>query len=396
MTISLEDAVALGKKWANPLDTEYVNINEVVQRVSAQDFYAPISVPGFDRSAVDGFAVGQEDLLTMSEYSSLQCITQALAGTSIVPDICSGETVRVMTGAMLPRGTAAVYKQEEVIEKDGQIYPGRRLKPGANIQGPGSDIPMGIKLLQKGEMLDAERIERMACCGVEKVLVYRRPRVYIINTGNELVLPGKTLQPGQIYHSNRSLLAAKVALTGAIPVLAEVGAADDAQIIAEEIQKGSCISDMVIISGGNGKGLADLVQDSLDALNAGPLFKGIDIIPGRSSAARVYKGNLVYNLAGRPQAVSLLFEVLIKPVLLSLQGAVDKKQNWFEIILESPVSKIFSGRYLKRGEMIFIGSGESRARPLNDRNTFPQGLPLVLDLNPGQGKAGELVRALLI
>ncbi|NLO22300.1 MAG: molybdopterin molybdotransferase MoeA [Syntrophomonadaceae bacterium] len=396
MAISLEDAVTLGKKWANPLDPEYIDLNEAVQRISAQDFIAPISVPGFDRSAVDGLAVCQEDLLTMDENSSLQCIAQAMAGTSLVPDICRGETVRVMTGAMLPRGTAAVYKQEEVIEKDGLIYPGRKLKPGANIQVQGSDIPIGIKLLAKGVVLDAERIERMACCGVEKVLVYRRPRVYIINTGNELVLPGKLLQPGQIYHSNRSLLAAKVALAGATPVLAEVGATDEEQLITEEIQKGINTADMVIISGGTGSGLADLVQESLGKLNASSLFKGIDIIPGRSSAAAVYKSNLIYNLAGRPGAVSLLFEVLIKPVLFSLQGALHKEQNWFEIILEAPVKKISAGRCLRRAEMIFVGPSQSRARPLNDWNIFPQELPLVLDLKPGQGKAGEVVSAMMI
>jgi molybdopterin molybdotransferase len=379
MAISLEDAVALGKKSVYQLDSEYVSINEVVQRVSAQDFYAPINVPDFERSMVDGFAVCREDLLDMDEGSSLRLVAQVMAGTSVLTSIGRGETVRVMTGALLPQGTAAVYKQEEVIEKDGLIYPGRKLKPGSNIEGQGSDIPLGFKLLQKGESLDADRIERLACCGVEKVLVYRRPRVYIINTGSELVLPGQPLQPGQIYHSNRSLLAAKVARSGATPVLAELGTAD-----------------MGLISGGTGSGLADLVQESWRVLNASLLFKGIDIIPGRSSAAAVYQGKLLYNLAGRPGAVSLLFEVLIKPVLLNMQGAINQEPSWFEITLESSLDKISNRRSLKRAEMVLLGPGKNQARPLQDWNTFAQKLPLILDLKAGQGKKGEVVRALLI
>ncbi len=387
--------MALGKKWVCPLDSEYVSINEAVQRVSAQDYYAPISVPGFDRSGVDGFAVSQEDLLTIDERSSLELIAQVMAGTSIINDIGKGQTARIMTGALLPKGTAAIYKQEDVIEKDGMIYPRCQLKPGANIQRQGSDIPLGLKLLQTGEVLDAERIERMASCGVEKVLVYRRPRVYIINTGDELVLPGKPLQPGQIYHSNRSLLAAKLALAGAIPVLAEGGVLDEKQMIIREIGRGAKIADMIVISGGTGSGLADLVQESWRELNLSTLFKGIDIIPGRSSAAAVYQDKLLYNLAGHPGAVSLLFEVLIKPVLLILQGAVQQEQKWLDILLASPVKKISDRRCLRRAEMIFIGPGEGRARVLNDWNAFPQDLPLILDLKPGQGKKGELVRALL-
>jgi molybdopterin molybdotransferase len=396
MAISLEDAVALGKKSVYQLDSEYVSINEVVQRVSAQDFYAPINVPDFERSMVDGFAVCREDLLDMDEGSSLRLVAQVMAGTSVLTSIGRGETVRVMTGALLPQGTAAVYKQEEVIEKDGLIYPGRKLKPGSNIEGQGSDIPLGFKLLQKGESLDADRIERLACCGVEKVLVYRRPRVYIINTGSELVLPGQPLQPGQIYHSNRSLLAAKVARSGATPVLAELGTADEERLITDEIRKGISLADMVLISGGTGSGLADLVQESWRVLNASLLFKGIDIIPGRSSAAAVYQGKLLYNLAGRPGAVNLLFEVLIKPVLLNMQGAINQEPSWFEITLESSLDKISNRRSLKRAEMVLLGPGKNQARPLQDWNTFAQKLPLILDLKAGQGKKGEVVRALLI
>ena len=153
---------------------------------------------------------------------------------------------------------------------------------------------------------------------------------------------------------------------------------------------------MVLISGGTGSGLADLVQESWRVLNASLLFKGIDIIPGRSSAAAVYQGKLLYNLAGRPGAVSLLFEVLIKPVLLNMQGAINQEPSWFESTLESSLDTIPNRRSLKRAEMVLLGPGKNQARPLQDWNTFAQKLPLILDLKAGQGKKGEVVRALLI
>ncbi len=393
-SIGLEDAIALCSHWACPAGQEEVNLNAAFRRVSAQDLCAQLSVPDFDRSAVDGYAICQDDLAYTDEPRAFKVIGERSAGHCHPISISRGETLRVMTGALLPAGTAAVIKQEEVRPSGSLIYPVIQPRPGENIQQRGSDIPLGMNLLKAGEILEAEGIERIACCGVERLRVYRHPRIYIINTGNELVLPGMPLQPGQIYHSNRSLLAAKVASAGGTPVLAETGVRDEIAVIASAIEKGVSSADMVIISGGTGSGTGDLVQDSWRELGADILFKGIDIVPGKGSAAAAYRQKLICNLAGHPGAVSLLFEVLINPIFALLRGESHSRE-WFEIILDSTVHKISDRRSLRRAEMIFAGPGESRARPLSAFSNFCHHR-LILDLKPGQGKAGEIVKALMI
>ncbi len=397
-SISLEDAVALCRNHVWPVENEAISLENACQRVSARKIAAEFQVPGFDRSAVDGFAICRADLykINSDQIAALQVIAELTAGSSECITIEPGETVKIMTGAMLPEGTAAVYKQEHVEPCGSVIYPGRKIRQGENVQRAGSEIPAGKQLVKAGEILDSERIERIACCGVEKILVHRIPRIYIINTGNELVLPGIPLQRGQIYHSNRSLLSAKTARVGGVPLFTETGVKDDRDAIADEIARGSSCADMVIISGGTGRGTSDLVYESLQKLGAQPLFKGIDIVPGKGAAAAVHNDKLVYNLAGHPRAVSLLFEVLIKPAILSLKGVINVSDSWFDIKLHRPVKKISDRRSLRRAEMIFTGPGYVFARPMNEANEFSTETPLILDLKPGQGKQGDVVRAMMI
>ncbi|KUG03537.1 molybdopterin biosynthesis protein moea [hydrocarbon metagenome] len=397
-SIRLEDAVASCRKHVHPVENEHISLETASQRISARDIAAEFHVPGFDRSAVDGFAVCRIDLFKINsdQIGPLQVISELPAGSSDDIAIDPGETVKIMTGAILPAGTAAVFKQEHVEQCGNIIYPGRKIRQGENIQKAGSEIPAGKQLVKRGEVLDSERIERIACCGAEKVSVHRIPRIYIINTGNELVLPGIPLQRGQIYHSNRSLLSAKIVKAGGAPLFTENGVKDDRDAIADEIIRGTSCSDMVIISGGTGHGTSDLVYDSLQKLGAELLFKGIDIIPGKGAAAAVHNGRLIYNLAGNPGAVSLLFEVLIKPAVLTLKGASDGLENWFDIKLHRPIKKISDRRSLRRAEMIFMGQGYVVARPLDEANSFCSEIPLILDLKPGQGKQGDVVRAMMI
>ncbi len=397
-SISLEEALALCSQYLSPVEDEYISLGTACQRVAAQDIAAELDVPGFDRSGVDGYAICRADLyeINSNNIPPLKVIAEWTAGSGGDITIEPGETLKIMTGAVLPAGSAAVIKQEQVEQCGKIIYPAKKITVGENIQRAGSEIPYGQQLVKKGEVLDPERIERIACCGAEEVLVHRFPRIYIINTGNELVLPGTPLQRGQIYHSNRSLLAAKIFSAGGEPVLGVTGVKDDQDAIADEIKRSIGVSDMVIISGGTGRGSSDLVYDALNQIGSEILFKGMDIRPGKGSTAAVHNRRLVYNLAGHPGAVSLLFEVLIKPAIRCLQGVNNSSANWFEIKLHHSVKKISEWRSLRRAELIFAGPGYVFARPLNGANTFSSHPPLILDLKPGQGKQGDVVRAMMI
>jgi molybdenum cofactor synthesis domain-containing protein len=266
---------------------------------------------------------------------------------------------------------------------------------GENIQRAGHELTAGERVAPKGLVLNAEILERIAACGIENILVHQIPRIYVINTGSELLLPGSPIKTGQIYNSNRSLLSAKVAGSGAIPVLADSIIKDDLQQIVNEIEKATPVSDMIIISGGTGNGVYDLVYNAFEYLNASPLFKGIDITPGKGTSAALFNGKLLYNLSGNPHAAGILFEVLIKPALLKLKGDLFSAREWFDIQLDSPIKKIKPYRRLCQGEML-IEQGSVYAQPVSGNNNPIKNISLILDIRAGQGAKGDMVRAIIL
>jgi molybdopterin molybdotransferase len=300
-----------------------------------------------------------------------------------------------MTGALLPEGCAAVIKQEDVRISGNLIVACGSLKQGENIQRAGHELTAGERVAPKGLVLNAEILERIAACGIENILVHQIPRIYVINTGSELLLPGSPIKTGQIYNSNRSLLSAKVAGSGAIPVLADSIIKDDLQQIVNEIEKATPVSDMIIISGGTGNGVYDLVYNAFEYLNASPLFKGIDITPGKGTSAALFNGKLLYNLSGNPHAAGILFEVLIKPALLKLKGDLFSAREWFDIQLDSPIKKIKPYRRLCQGEML-IEQGSVYAQPVSGNNNPIKNISLILDIRAGQGAKGDMVRAIIL
>lgn len=394
--MSLEEGISICCESIKALDSEYRHIDEAFMRVTAEDIVSPINVPGFDRSLMDGYAISRSDMERLKIDSSLKLpiIATIEAGSIESRKIRSGETYRIMTGALLPVGCAAVIKQEDVqIDGDFIIVRGA-WRADENIQRAGQEVSAGDKLVSKGRVLNAEILERIATCGIDKILVHKIPRIYIINTGSELLLPGSPLEAGQIYNSNRSLISGKIASTGCMPLLADSIIEDDLQAIMNEIEKATLVSDMVIISGGTGDGVRDLVYKAFEYLNAKILFRGINIIPGKKTAAALFNDKLLYNLSGNPCSAGLLFEVLIKPVVLKLKGDLFSLQEWFDVELCSPVKRIKRERCLYRGEMI-IKQGHVYAQPISRKNNNVRNFSLILDLQAGQGAKGDIVKAKL-
>ena len=206
-----------------------------------------------------------------------------------------------------------------------------------------------------------------------------------------MLLPGSPIKTGQIYNSNRSLISAKIAGSGAIPILADSIIEDELQEIVNEIEKAALVSDMIIISGGTGNGVYDLVFDAFEYINARPLFKGINITPGKGTSAALFNGKLLYNLSGNPYAAGILFEVLIKPALLKLKGDLFSARKWFDIQLGNPLKNIKPYRRLYQGEMI-IEQGHVYAQPIS-RNNSIRNISLIIDIQAGQGAKGDMVKA---
>ncbi len=393
---SLEDAISISCENIQALDSEYLHIDDAFMRVAADNITSCIDIPNFDHSSMDGYVIGQADLekLQTGSLMSLQVTATIKAGSMENIAIRNGETYRIMTGALLPEGSAAVLKQEDVQLNGNYIVARSFPKQGENIRKAGHKLRAGNKVAAKGQVLKAEVLERIASCGIEKILVHKIPRIYFIDTGSELLLPGYPIKTGQIYSSNRSLLPGKIAGNGAIPLLADTIAEDDLQTIANAIEKAAFVSDMVIISGGTGDGVCDLVYNAFKYLNARTLFRGINIIPGRGTSAAIFNDKLLYNLSGNPSAAGVLFEALIKPALLKLKGDLFSGREWFDIQLGSPIKNIKQCRSLCRGEMI-INQGCVYAQPISRKNFSIGNIPLILDLQAGQGVTGDTVRAIL-
>ena len=392
---SLEEAVSISCENIQALDSEYIHLNHAFMRVAASNMSSFIDVPNFDRSSMDGYAICQVDLEKLKNGSplSLKVTATIKAGSIESRQIKTGETYRIMTGALLPEGSAAVIKQEDVQIDGNIIIACGSWKQGENIQRAGYELRAGDKLAAKGQVLKAEVLERIAACGIEKILVHNIPRIYVIDTGNELLLPGFPVKTGQIYSSNRSLISGKIAGTGAIPLLAESITDDDLQAIVNRIEKAVLVSDMVIISGGTGKGVYDLVYKAFEHLGAELLFRTVNIIPGKGTSAALYNGKLLYNLSGNPSSAGILFEALIKPALLKLKGYLSSDREWFDIQLGSPI-KTKPYRSLYRGEMI-IKQSCVYAQPISRGNSDSGNIPLILDIQPGQGAIGNTVSAKL-
>jgi len=397
--ISLEEAVAISCANINVLGCEHIHINDAFMRVSADNIVSFIDIPSFDRSSMDGYAIGRADLeiLNTGNSLSLQVTDIIQAGSIESKQIRAGETFKIMTGALVPEGSAAVIKQEDV-----KFYINRNIitacgsqKQGENICQTGQELKAGDQVASKGQLLTGEVLERIAACGIDKINVYKKPRVSVIDTGSELLLPGSHIKKGQIYASSRSLLSGKIKGAGAIPLLSDCIVEDDLQVIANEIEKAAMVSDMVIITGGTGKGVYDLVYKTFEYLNAKPLFRGINIIPGKGASVVLFNGKILFNVSGNPCAAGLLFEVLIKPALQKLSGDLFSSQKWFDIKLGCPLKVVKPVRNLCQGEMIFE-QGSIYAQPINKNSNHIINNPLILDIQAGQGATGDMVKAKLI
>ncbi|MGS0764195.1 molybdopterin molybdotransferase MoeA [Syntrophomonas curvata] len=393
---SLEEAVSISCENIQPLGSEYVHIDDAFMRVTAENIVSFIDVPHFDRSLMDGYAIGEADMekLKTGRPLPLQVTGTIKAGSIESKQIRTGETYRIMTGALLPEGCAAVVKQEDVKTDGNFIVACGVWEQGENIQRTGHELRAGDKVAAQGQVLEAEIVERIATCGIEKILVHKIPRISVINTGSELLLPGAPIRTGQIYDSNRSLISGKIVRVGAMPLSADSIIEDDLQAIVNGIEKAALISDMVIISGGTGNGVCDLVYCAFEHLNARLLFRGINIIPGKRTCAALFNGKILYNLSGNTSSAGLLFEALIKPALLRLKGDLFSAREWFDIQLGSPIKNIKPDRSLYRGEMI-IEQGCVYARPVSRNNNNVRNNPLILDLQAGQGETGDIVKAKL-
>src|SRR5216117_2906630 len=261
---------------------EFLPLGKTLGRVVAEDVRAPFDVPPTDNSAVDGYAVGSADI-PAGATRDLRVVADLPAGSVFDGALAAGETVRIMTGAPMPRGADTVYPQEVVTKLDGGRVEIRPIAKGANVRMRGEDIHAGTIVIERGTVLRPQEVGLIASLGQVQVTAHRRPRVVLLSTGDEVVEPGQPRTPGQIYDANRFTLRGSIEQCG--------GEVVDLGIVPD-------------------------VRDALGAIE----FWQVAMQPGRPLAVGRIGSAHFFGLPGNPVASMLAFMLFVRPAIHKLAG----------------------------------------------------------------------------
>jgi len=315
----------IAERVASVEGVETVPLRAVAGRVLARDVVAPVALPPFDNSAVDGYAVRAADLERDGE-TRLAVVDRAAAGHAAGHVLNRGEAIRIFTGAPMPAGADTVFMQEDCKVEAGAVVVPPGLKRGANSRLAGEDVRAGAVALPAGRRLAAHHVALAAALGLTELEVRRRVRIALFSTGDEIVEPGTPLPRAALYDSNRYLLAAMAARLGA--EVTDLGILrDEPKTLARAIAAAALDHDLVLTSGGVSTGEADHVRGAIEAIGR-IVFWRLAIKPGRPVAMGVIRGGnagdgaAFVGVPGNPVAAFVTFARVVRPLLLRLAGAL--------------------------------------------------------------------------
>ncbi len=320
-----------------PVGTEPVPLDEALGRVLAADVVAVVDVPSFDRSNYDGFAVRAADTYGAREEDPrrLKLAGEVLA-TGVVPQgqVSAGAAMTIATGGMLPRGADAVMMVEHT-EADaeppspqpspsgsgrGSILVTKAVTPGFGVSFAGTDVTAGETVLRRGQLLSSRETGVLAAIGAAEVTVWRRPKVAILSTGDEIIEPGQPMRPGLVYDSNAQILADAVHELGAEPVRLGI-VHDDLEQLRARLNEALRSADVILLSGGTSKGEGDLSYRAVSELSEpGIVAHGVALKPGKPICLAGHRGKPVVILPGFPTSAIFTFHEFVAPVIRTLGG----------------------------------------------------------------------------
>ena len=308
---------------------EEVGLDDALGRVLAGPVAAPEAVPQFQRSTMDGYAVCARDTFGASVGAPqyLEIKGEVLMGAAPVRPLLPGEAFRVPTGAMLPEGADAVVMVEYTAEHpDLTLEVRRAVAPGENLLAPGEDVPAGKLLFDAGARLRPQDLGLLAALGITRLKAYRRPRVAILSSGDEIVPVARQPGPGQVRDANAHLTAAQVREEGGLPLLLGI-IPDDFGALRAALAAAISDADLILISGGSSVGARDLTLAAIRDLPASEvLAHGVAIRPGKPTILAAVDFGLgsgakpLLGLPGHPASAAVVMEVLGRPLLARLSG----------------------------------------------------------------------------
>ncbi|MGZ7108480.1 MAG: molybdenum cofactor synthesis domain-containing protein [Methanobacterium sp.] len=314
---------------------ERISLKNAYRRVLAEDIYATIDLPPFDRVLMDGYAVKAEDTFGASEDepSILKLLETVMAGEVASKTVKKGTCIEVSTGAPLPEGADAVVMIEYSEIEDGNIHIFDSVAMNQNIAKRGSDVKKGDLLLSEGILLSHDKIGVLAAVGVVELNVYKKPKVAVISTGNEIIEYDKSLKYGKIYDINSPTISNAVKSCGCTPIYSGV-AKDDYEDLKNNIEQ-YLDADMIITSGGTSAGAGDVLRSVLDDI--GEVFvHGIALKPGKPTIIGMVNDKAIFGLPGNPAAALIVFHVLVAPYLRKMASRSSiRKSNLLKLKIAS-------------------------------------------------------------
>ncbi len=322
--MSVDEAVSIiGSRIDAVTDTEWVDLAEADGRILDADIKAPLALPPFTNSAVDGYAVRGADLPRDTEQA-FPIAGRIQAGASASAAIAAGEAVRIFTGAPMPAGADTVFMQEDVrVDAAGKVVLPPGLKAGANVRPAGEDTPAGHSALLAGRQLRPQDIALIAAFGLTRIEVKRRLRIAVFSTGNEVVSPGAPRGAAQLFDSNRFMMTAMLKRLGC--EVSDLGILrDDRTSLASALKEAAGSHDLILTSGGVSTGEEDHVKAAVESVGTLVLWR-MAIKPGRPVAMGIIGGTPFIGLPGNPVASFVTFTYVVRPTVLALAGTMQKR-----------------------------------------------------------------------
>jgi molybdopterin molybdotransferase len=321
--VSVEEAL---KRLFDSLPGRYpsstrIRIEDAYGTVLSRDVLSPEDLPAFPRSTVDGYAVFSGDTFGASESAPayLNVLYEVKMGEEPEFTLKKGEAARIATGGMLPKGADAVLMLENAQMTDASMLEAQRaVAPGENVIQKGEDVRAGAAVCARGRRLMAEDIAVFAGLGVSEVEVHERAKVSIISTGDEVVPPDTQIQTGLVRDMNSYLLAGLVLEEGGLPLKRGI-IRDEYRLIMDVVKRSASESEMVLITGGSSVGARDMTERAIAELGR-VLFHSVSLKPGKPTLAGIVDGIPVLGLPGHPRAVSVSFDIFVRPLLRRLAG----------------------------------------------------------------------------
>ena len=396
--LDLEKAIENSLELIKQLGSKKVDLINAAGYHNSSNIISPVDLPGFDNSAMDGYAIINSDLKQATKFKPkrLECIERSPAGTLPNKDIKSGTCIRVFTGSPIPLGANAVIMQEDCNIEKNNIVIKNQVKPWENIRIKGEDIRKGDKLISKGEKINAGIIGLLSAVGYKTIEVIRQPRVGLIATGSELIEPQKNLSLGKIYESNRTMLAAMVKQSNALPTVYPI-VKDDLKKTVSALKTAFAENDLIITSGGVSVGDHDYIKAAFEQIGGKINFWKVSIKPGKPIMVGQANEKILFGLPGNPISALITFLLIVRPSILKLQGAKNCFLKKYKGILKNEIINNGNRRHFVRVKL----NEDSYVSILgNQRSHMLSGLPEtngLIDMPPNCRLAnGEKVEVLLI